>query len=661
MITLATMALYFPPKILTGRFSIVGLDYFQLHRCRLEYAREFIFRSFCLPGWYTREFLGSPFWSNLHNFSWLPNHLMLLLFNPAIAYNVAVIVSALLSAGAMFFYCRSIELSHLAATVSAWTYAASGFFASRVMAGQLHILETYGSLPLLFWIVEKYSIHRTRSVELCLLTAVCALCLSGHPQIPAYSIGASIVYAFFRLDRKLFFRCVTLMAQAIAISSFAWIPMLMLLVRSSRTIDLGPATNNVIFPYGRLGAYLSPWKDGWPAIVMRSPSQIFSFSNNADFWDTVCYVGWLPIVSFIGGLYLSFRRKFIDGPWLFLGGMGVLSLVMSLPLREHFFKWFPWTLFRSPARQIYLLNFSLIVFLGAFLDRLAQSRWRIKNVGPICLVAVLVAAHVVDLYRHSHAFVRLISAEPVPMPKIDAALKAGVNRARVGIDFNIFIDANRKYDDVGFYNAVTLAMPYKQLLPKNSLGQFENVEEFSGSQLSQSTLSRLGIKFVVTPRDRTDLTKQLTEKTINLYSVPNPTPRVGFFPGKDADVTDKEQVRLESSAPEDLTGVLERNVPDEMVLSFRAPEAGFVQFIESWDIGWRAQLNGKPVPVLKSNEFLMAVPVAPGDNTIRLFFRTPGKFPGLLISLLGILWSIRFFTGSSIFYKDAVSRAVPMT
>ena len=101
-------------------------------------------------------------------------------------------------------------------------------------------------------------------------------------------------------------------------------------------------------------------------------------------------------------------------------------------------------------------------------------------------------------------------------------------------------------------------------------------------------------------------------------------------------------MRLDAAAPADLTSVLERNSPDEMGLSFRAPEAGFVQFIEAWDVGWRAQLNGKSVPILKSNEFLMAVPVAAGDNTIRLFFRTPGKFPGLLISLLGVLWSICF-------------------
>ena len=259
VITVATMALYVPSKIFTGRFSILGLDYFQLHRYRLEYAREFIFSSFGLPGWYTREFLGSPFWSNLHNFSWLPNHLILLLFNPAIAYNVAVIVSALLSAGAMFLYCRALGLDHLASTASAWTYAASGFFAARVMAGHLPVLETYGSLPFLLWIVEKYSAKAIRSVELSWVASVCVLCLSGHPQIPAYSIGASVIYAFHRLDRKFFFRIVTLTLQALAISSFAWIPMLLLLARSSRAFDLSPAMNNIIFPYERLGAYLFPW------------------------------------------------------------------------------------------------------------------------------------------------------------------------------------------------------------------------------------------------------------------------------------------------------------------------------------------------------------------------------------------------------------------
>ena len=79
-------------------------------------------------------------------------------------------------------------------------------------------------------------------------------------------------------------------------------------------------------------------------------------------------------------------------------------LVLALPLREILFGWFPWTLFRSPARQIYLLNFSLVVFLGVFLDHMMRSRWRFKNVSPIFIVAVLITLHVVDLYKHSHAF-----------------------------------------------------------------------------------------------------------------------------------------------------------------------------------------------------------------------------------------------------------------
>ena len=65
----------------------------------------------------------------------------------------------------------------------------------------------------------------------------------------------------------------------------------------------------------------------------------------------------------------------------------------------------------------------------------------------------------------------VVPTEPVSTPQIDAVLSAGVQQGRVAIDSNIFLNSNRKYDDIGFFDAVTLALPYEQLLPKNDQGQ----------------------------------------------------------------------------------------------------------------------------------------------------------------------------------------------
>src|SRR5437762_14161315 len=62
-----------------GEWALSGSDYFNLHVRRLRYAREAIFRPpHHVPGWYTPEFGGTPFWSNIQSFPLIPTRLVLL-------------------------------------------------------------------------------------------------------------------------------------------------------------------------------------------------------------------------------------------------------------------------------------------------------------------------------------------------------------------------------------------------------------------------------------------------------------------------------------------------------------------------------------------------------------------------------------------------------
>jgi hypothetical protein len=526
----------------------------------------------------------------------------------------------------MYLYLRSLKINVASSAVAAWTYSASGFFAARVLAGHLPILESYFALPLLLWLIENFSTKNGRGASMALRLAVLCVCVSGHPQIPAYSIAATILYVLARVDRALRMRALVLILQGVALSCFVWIPALLLIARSSRLLHLLPAANNVVFPYERLAAYFLPWRDGWPSLVARGPAAPFSaYPNLSYFWDTVVYVGWLPWAACAACIFYKWKRQLPGGPWAFVGSMGAISLALALPLSSALFGWAPWTFFHSPARLVYLTNFALVVFLGVFLDRIgAAARGRTL---VMALIVAMVAAHIVDAGRHARAFLRVIAADPVAMPLTDRILASETGTARVAIESNLFIASNRRYDDVGFVDPLALALPYRNLMPSEN-GRFPNVEEFSGSSLPPSRLSELGVKFVVTPL-KLDLTRRQTEKSVQLYAVPHPTPRVAFFE------------TLNSTAPEmDLTSSLKRPSSDRMGVSFHAAQAGFVQFIESWDRGWSARVNGASAPVLKSNGFWMAVAVPAGDDTVELDFSTPGRRIGLGVSALALLWSL---------------------
>ena len=56
----------------------------------------------------------------------------------------------------------------------------------------------------------------------------------------------------------------------------------------------------------------------------------------------------------------------------------------------------------------------------------------------------------------------------------------------------------------------------------------------------------------------------------------------------------------------------------------------------AWDEGWSATLDGRSVPVLRTDGFLQGIALAPGRHDIRLTYREPAIGTGLALS--GIAW-----------------------
>jgi len=192
-----TEAVYFRPSVLTN--GLLGLDYSQLHARHIAFAREALFGpGHYLPGWYPRELLGAPFAANIQSFPWIPTRLVLLLLAPKLVYEMGVALAAGLASVFTYLFCRRAGLSDLGAMTAGWTFACAGFFASRVMAGHLPMLEAYPALPLLLWLADRAvaadrSRFQVRDLAALALAAGC-VALAGHPQLPAYSLAAAVLY-----------------------------------------------------------------------------------------------------------------------------------------------------------------------------------------------------------------------------------------------------------------------------------------------------------------------------------------------------------------------------------------------------------------------------------------------------------------------------------
>jgi hypothetical protein len=677
---LGVAAVYWSPAI--PNTVLMGLDYAGLHSRRMEYAREALFGpDRRLPAWYSRELLGTPFWSNIQNFPFIPTRLLVLLTmesNGPRTYGSAILLSALLAALFTYLYSRQIGLSKSGAAAAGWTFACSGYYASRVAAGHLPLLEAYPSLPLLMWISECLiiAIRQGRSLRPWIAgasTATACVMLAGHPQLSVYAVTAAAMYALWRggFGRALWMWAA--MVLGFGIAAFSLVPMVMLIGRSTRVLALAHPANDLAMPYGRLAAFFFPWRDGVPPLL--DPNGVNSFSQYpiAYFWDTVCYVGLVPWISVallifcLAGTRPICRTLKIG---LFVALLGIAGVVLSLPIVQQATSLIPGTILRSPARIIYLTEFALAIALGTGFHWFASSMWpHFYRVAALTLLLI----HIVDLGMHDRRFIlRGSLTVPATAAAVITNRLSEVGEGRVAIDYSLNLPMDRTVDDVGFFDSIMLARPYRLILDLSSAPPDLNIQNFNGSEMEPRGLATVGVKFVFTKSKLDNFPTSEQVLGINIYRVPSPGSRAKFFTVDQVQYVSPEEIHSALRDPKvDLDALLliprafrpagdavaDKNSTITPSVEYRRPNSdhiecavttgkgGYLRIIESWDPGWSAIVDGSPAPILPALDSLLAVPISPGRHIVQFVYRTPGAGVGLAISvasvvlLFGLIWT----------------------
>lgn len=661
----AVAALYRPWLVMGGSQTLFGFDYLQLHTHRIRYAGEALFGPHpYLPAWYSRELLGAPFWSNMQSFPFIPTRLLLLFVDPLRAYALGVNLAAGLAALFMYLYCRRIGLAPLPAASSGWTFAASGFFASRTMAGHLPLLEAYPALPLLLWLIEttlqEPSSSRRFNLRLLALSIACGcIIMAGHPQLPTYALATAVLYLLYRARNARALKPLGAIILGVGSAGFVLWPMFQLVCRSTRLLPLDAPQNDISFPYGRLATYLFPWKDGFPD-PFGTTLMFTHYPNTAYFWDTVCYVGWLPLLALI---FLTLRGKWRDRPWPFFIVLGSLALILALPVTQPIRSLIPGTILRSPSRQIYLTTFALALALGGALDCWLRNPLPTARTLTWGVAVLTLAAHVLDLGRHDLHFIRVLPAASFGSHTVNDTWRTQIGDGRIAMDSAIASPLNREVDDIGFFDSVMLARPYRALLDLTDKPPTLNIQKLDGSQLSARALAATATKVVVTSVERDDLRRIGGSDPVHVYGVPSWVPRASFLPFSQARFLNEREIHERLRNPRiDLTGSImlppntdkpappppvvpdftgtvtyERPSSDVIVVKVRTNQAGFLRVLESFDPGWSANVDGVLAPVLPADDFALAIRLDPGIHEVHLQYDTPGARTGAAISLVSLL------------------------
>jgi multidrug transporter EmrE-like cation transporter len=523
------------------------------------------------------------------------------------------------------------------------------------MPGHLPLLEAFPALPLLLWLVDR-ALDSTRAgrhrwdVAWIAIATACVV-LAGHPQIPAYAVGTALLYALWRGRGWLRARLAGALILGSALSLAAWWPMLLLIQKSTRILDLDPPENDIVFPYRRILALFVPGIDGWPAGFGR---QVFhGYPNAAYLFDTASYIGLAPIAAAAALLLLCcLRKRWPEGRFLFLAAVGFAAFAGALPLLDFLRHLSSAVIFRSPARLLYLTTFSLSVALGAGVDAVLAVKSRRKLV--YVAVAVGLGLHGFDLGAFSRPWVIPISRSADVLGGQDQLLARTIGDGRMAADFATW-SSRRRFDDIGTFDSLILAKPYRALLDLSGAAPRLNVQIINGAALARPALQAGGAVLAMTPHFRPDLLLAGSRSSLNLFSVPDPAPRASFYGPQSVKFLSEDTIPnalrthvftksliLMPERSRSAVGAVasvgtvayKRPSSDEILLDVSAGGAGFVNVVESYDPGWLAEVDGQPAEVFAADGFTLAVPVPAGKHAVRFLYSTPGRTPGMVLSLL---------------------------
>jgi uncharacterized membrane protein YfhO len=76
---------------------------------------------------------------------------------------------------------------------------------------------------------------------------------------------------------------------------------------------------------------------------------------------------------------------------------------------------------------------------------------------------------------------------------------------------------------------------------------------------------------------------------------------------------------------------------NEINLTVTSDKSGFVVISDVWYPGWKAEIDGHKIDVLKANYLFRAVSVPAGKHELRVFYEPASFYLGAVISLLSIL------------------------
>lgn len=312
------------------------------------------------PVWNPFNFSGTPLLANVQSSIFFPGTVLFLVLPYLSAWLVHVILLPLLFSLFIYIYLRSLKLSNWAAIFGA--IVASNISYITVWAEQLIIIQSVLFLPLVLWIIEKFSQTR-KKIYVWLLPVFLALSIfGGHPQTIVYVFLITLGYMFYR--RIPVVTMVLVILLLLGLAAIQLLPSLELYWYSAREVT----GSQVLFfasslPWQNLATMLIPDIFGNPA------------TNNyigRDYGNFQAYFGVAALLLALIAVIKLFKNR----PVRFFVVLAFFGLIFSLPPFAFIFSYLKIPILSSgyPSRMIFLFQFGAAILSAFGFDYLLNAK-----------------------------------------------------------------------------------------------------------------------------------------------------------------------------------------------------------------------------------------------------------------------------------------------
>lgn len=651
-------------------------------------AKEVLFRSWHagrgLPFWRADQLAGGPALTNPNSLYTYPLHFLFYVLPPAEAMDWTIWLHLVIGAWAFYALGRCLDLGRWPSVLMAVAALFNFKVLMAVYAGWLSVLPSITLFPLLFAVIF-WAVKSPGPGSALAIAATGALCLhTGQLQLVYYSGWFVVAYLLVTLAgrwragrRQEVGRAVGWLAVggvlAIGMATYLLLP----LAAEAPLVSRGQASDAFFHSGHALGArhlltLLYPEALGSP---------LHGSYPDVELWEDVAYFGLVPLFLAFVGAVLGRRRP--PAGFLIAGLLTSLLFALDTPFLRLPYALLPgFRLFRLPGRLLFLAAFFGIALAGIGLEevlaRLHRARpgtWR-----PHLAAAAMVLLIAGEGTLYARQYLSTVAQSRV-VPATDYARFLATDRTLFRI-----APVDRTTVTYGWAAAMGLQLisgyepfnlrQYQEYFHLMQSGRGRQEEAVVWTDLGHiarwDLFDSLNVKYLLAPvplrlpPDRFELVAHFSDQPVFvfyqgmertdvfIYRNKNVLPRT-FWVERVVFVSDENQVRnevqqgdlrgvaiVEGAGP--TSGFSQGSTSDHakaveaadgyLTVETESQTSRFLVISEIWHPGWRALLDGRPLPIVRADLALIGAWLPAGRHRLLLEFRPLHWRTALSISVL---------------------------